>query len=300
MKQLRNSDDPPPADMMDDFQNTLDFFQSKLERAEKESILSTNLLECLKPINTLKEQWKILASHKNSIVIQPAAKKTATTVKEDKSSGNSETESNDSKKDTSGSVGALKDESTKEDARGSGSLPRDKSSPQAVSDATPTPQLDSGSPDGNSISQRQRAAALPHQMKQQQTLVASMPDQEVSDLKSGGPVRSLTFPSVSKEDSFRWHKNAPQALACHSDPSKGLASQHRDTPSSKRAKNTDPEPQATETEVDRQVQSSQNPQHLFYISNVLMSQTRVHMAAKYGFPPYPFIRDEDMKRPRGT
>ena len=286
--------------MMDDFQNTLDFFQSKLERAEKESILSTNLLECLKPINTLKEQWKILASHKNSIVIQPAAKKTAKTAEDDKSNENSENESNDSKEDTSGSVVALKEAPSMEDARGSGSLSRDKSSPQAASDATPTPQLDSDSPDGNSISQRQRTAALPHQMKQQQTLVVSMPKQEVSDVKSAVPVRSLTNPSVSKEDSFRWHKNAPQALACHSDPSKGLASQHRDMPSSKRVKKADPEHQATETEVDRQAQSSQNPQHLFYISNVVMSQTRVHMAANYGFPPYPFIRDEDMKRPRGT
>ena len=67
LNRLRKSDSPPPKEMMDDFENTLDFFEMKLStHSEHVKVLSSKLLDTLKPINPLKEQWKLLASYKSS------------------------------------------------------------------------------------------------------------------------------------------------------------------------------------------------------------------------------------------
>lgn len=63
LKELWNSNDRPPVEMLEEFEDTIRFFQNKLDEANK-SVLSARLLESLKPINSMKEQWKILLNHR--------------------------------------------------------------------------------------------------------------------------------------------------------------------------------------------------------------------------------------------
>ena len=64
---LRKSQNRPPRNMMTGFVKTLIFFQEKLEEAEKGDVLAEKLLESLKPINSLKEQWKMLENNKHPV-----------------------------------------------------------------------------------------------------------------------------------------------------------------------------------------------------------------------------------------
>lgn len=57
----------PPTHMMTGFVKTLVFFQEKLEEAEKGDVLAERLLESLRPINSLKEQWKMLENNRKAV-----------------------------------------------------------------------------------------------------------------------------------------------------------------------------------------------------------------------------------------
>ena len=65
--ELRKSSDRPPASMMTGFMKTLVFFQEKLEEASKGDVLAEKLLQSLKPINSLRDQWKMLESNKRPV-----------------------------------------------------------------------------------------------------------------------------------------------------------------------------------------------------------------------------------------
>lgn len=49
-----------PRRMMDDFEETLVFFENKVARSQQKDPLAMGLLSSLKPLNTIREQWKLL------------------------------------------------------------------------------------------------------------------------------------------------------------------------------------------------------------------------------------------------
>ena len=49
------------------FGETLQFFQTQLTKAEQGNVLASKLLESLKPINALKEQWKLVQQHQSTV-----------------------------------------------------------------------------------------------------------------------------------------------------------------------------------------------------------------------------------------
>lgn len=57
---LRQSTTHPSRRLMDDFEETLVFFENKVARSQQKDPLSIGLLSSLKPLNTIKEQWKLL------------------------------------------------------------------------------------------------------------------------------------------------------------------------------------------------------------------------------------------------
>ena len=57
----------PPTHMMNGFAKTLVFFQEKLEEASRGDALADQLLDSLKPINSLNKQWKTLVSNSKPV-----------------------------------------------------------------------------------------------------------------------------------------------------------------------------------------------------------------------------------------
>lgn len=55
---LAKQDRQPPAELVQDFRQTLSFFQAKLEAADQGNKMAEKLLESLHPINALQGQWK--------------------------------------------------------------------------------------------------------------------------------------------------------------------------------------------------------------------------------------------------
>ena len=53
--------------MIERFLQTLNFFQDNLDQANRGEVLAEKLLESLKPINALKNQWNLLVAHKPPI-----------------------------------------------------------------------------------------------------------------------------------------------------------------------------------------------------------------------------------------
>lgn len=242
LDQLQESDEAPPRDMMEDFRATLDFFQAKLKRAEEDSILSTKLLDSLKPINTLKEQWKVLVSHKQPLGVR--VMKAAETSEEKSKHANPSipTSGNETKEDVAASESncVSKEPPNKIGTTQHTTPPTNTSiSPAVSASGTPTGTA-LGSLHGTIGSQREDFAAFLNQVKQhqnsQQTPKKNMANLKISDEKEAAAVRSLADLSLSKEDSFRYHKNASEWSDHHCVPTQGLASEHHEAPSSKRKK----------------------------------------------------------------